>query len=117
MYAGAAGWFGYDVFHLNKVERNGGDGLVLDATLVEGSMDTCIAIRTMLINNGIVYLQAGGEIVHDSDETEEWMETMNKLAANLHCLELAEKRFQGKTSIKPVREIIAEETAKYSKST
>ena len=108
VYAGAAGWFGYDALHLNKVERDGGDGLVLDATLVEGPMDTCIAIRTMLINNGNAYLQAGGGVVYDSGETEEWMETMNKLAANLHCLELAEKRFQGKINIQSVRELIAE---------
>lgn len=117
VYAGAAGWFGYDVLQLNKVERDGSDGQVPDCTLVEGPMDTCIAIRTMLIKDGNAYMQAGGGIVYDSDETEEWMETMNKLGANLHCLELAEKRFHGKTSIKSVREIIEEEAAKYNTST
>lgn len=53
-------------------------------------------------------MQAGGRIVYASDETEEWMETMNKLAASLRCLKLAEKRFEGRTSVKSVEEIIEE---------
>ena len=37
----------------------------------------------------------GGGIVFDSDPYDEWMETMNKLAANIHCIASAEERFGG----------------------
>ena len=53
--------------------------------------DTCIAIRTMLFKDGVVYLQAGGGIVWDSNEEEEYQETVNKLAANVRTLEKAEQ--------------------------
>lgn len=43
------------------------------------------------INEFIAYLQAGGGIVFDSDPTEEYEETMNKCAANMRCIEQAEK--------------------------
>ena len=56
-------------------------------------MDTCIALRTMLVKDGFAYLQAGGGIVYDSDEYDEWIETMNKLGANMRCIELAEKEY------------------------
>jgi anthranilate synthase component 1 len=111
VYAGAVGWFGYDVVRSEKLQQGGSASLDFNA-VVEGPVDTCIAIRTMLVKNGVAYLQAGGGIVYDSDETEEWMETMNKLAANLRCLELAEKRFEGRTSVKSVEEIIEEERRK-----
>jgi len=111
VYAGAVGWFGYDVVRSEKLQHGGSASLGF-SVLVEGPVDTCIAIRTMLVKNGVAYLQAGGGIVYDSDETEEWMETMNKLAANLRCLELAEKRFEGRTSVKSVEEIIEEERRK-----
>lgn len=53
-------------------------------------MDTCIAIRTMTFKDGAAYLQAGGGIVFDSEEHEEYVETINKLGANVKCLEEAE---------------------------
>jgi len=56
-----------------------------------GVMDTAIAIRTMVINKGIVYLQAGGGIVYDSVPHDEYVETMNKLAATIHAVEQAGK--------------------------
>ena len=93
-YAGAVGWFAYDQVQNGKQ--------------VEGPVDTCIAIRTMLARHGVAYLQAGGGIVYDSDEFEEWLETMNKLGANLRCIELAERRFGGKVGEKTVEYIIAE---------
>lgn len=103
VYAGAVGYWGYD----------------------PDSMDTCIALRTMTLKDGVAYLQAGivspfrrapphfrrvstppfsrtaqlirwwagGGIVFDSDPYDEWMETMNKLAANIHCITSAEERF------------------------
>ncbi|KAL2128518.1 hypothetical protein VTI74DRAFT_9078 [Chaetomium olivicolor] len=105
IYAGAAGWFAYDVVRLD--EKNDGK-VVLD----EGQMDTCIAIRTMLVKDGVAYLQAGGGIVFDSEKTEEWMETMNKLAANLRCIELAEQYYGEGAGTKSVQEIIEEERKK-----
>jgi anthranilate/para-aminobenzoate synthase component I len=44
------------------------------------SSQTCIALRTMLIRDGVAYLQAGGGIVFDSDPLEEYEETINKLS-------------------------------------
>ncbi|GAA5868817.1 hypothetical protein JCM8547_002836 [Rhodosporidiobolus lusitaniae] len=62
------------------------------------SMDTCIAIRTMVfkqeegMEEGVnkIFLQAGGGIVFDSVEEDEYVETINKLGANVRCLEQVE---------------------------
>jgi anthranilate synthase component 1 len=43
-----------------------------------GDADTAIAIRTAIIQDGRLYVQAGGGVVHDSDPQAEWEETMNK---------------------------------------
>ena len=67
LYAGAVGHFGFD-----------------------GSLDTCIAIRTLVIKDGIAYAQAGGGIVADSRPEDEFDETENKLGAVLRALEVAE---------------------------
>lgn len=107
IYAGAAGWFGYDIVRVDD-KASSEDRIYVD----EGPMDTCIAIRTMLVKDGVAYMQAGGGIVFDSDETDEWMETMNKLSANLRCVELSEKYFGNGVSTKTVEEIIAEERRK-----
>ena len=53
-------------------------------------MDACIAIRTMLFKDGVAYLQAGGGIVFDSVEEDEYVETLNKLRGNSMTLEAAE---------------------------
>ncbi|KAK5662232.1 hypothetical protein OQA88_8137 [Cercophora sp. LCS_1] len=103
IYAGAAGWFAYDLVRVEK------DGQVVTD---EGQMDTCIAIRTMLVKDEVAYLQAGGGIVFDSEKTEEWMETMNKLAANLRCIELAEKYYGDGLGSKSVQDIIEDERKK-----
>ncbi|KAF7189800.1 Anthranilate synthase component 1 [Pseudocercospora fuligena] len=79
VYAGAVGYFGY-----NSVNPATGEER-------EGAMDTCIALRTMMTKGGVAYLQAGGGIVFDSDEGEEYEETINKLAANMRCIEQAER--------------------------
>lgn len=99
VYAGAVGYFGY-----NGVDENGDH--------VDGAMDTCIALRTMMYKDGVAYLQAGkfsiyinrfdmqsltwfigGGIVFDSDEYDEWMETINKLGANMSCIKSAEELY------------------------
>ena len=81
VYAGAVGYFGYNNVAL--------DGL----TIVDGAMDTCIALRTMVVKDQVAYLQAGGGIVFDSDPYDEYVETLNKLGANIQCIKGAEKRY------------------------
>lgn len=55
-----------------------------------GNMDTCIALRTMVLVGHTVYLQAGAGIVYDSVPEKENEETMNKAMGLLRALELAE---------------------------
>jgi anthranilate synthase component I len=55
-----------------------------------GELDTCIAIRTLVLRDGVAYLQAGGGIVADSDPADEHQECLNKLAALERAIELAE---------------------------
>ncbi len=56
-----------------------------------GNMDTCIAIRTMILKNGKAYVQAGGGIVFDSVPENEYQETVNKSRALFRAVELAER--------------------------
>lgn len=58
LYAGAVGYFSY-----NK------------------NMDTCIAIRTVVVKEGYAYIQAGGGIVYDSHPESEYQESLNKAKA------------------------------------
>ncbi|MGH7783453.1 MAG: chorismate-binding protein, partial [Candidatus Binatia bacterium] len=55
-----------------------------------GNMDTCIAIRTLVLENGEVTIQAGAGIVADSVASLEFEETVNKAAALLKAVEIAE---------------------------
>lgn len=54
-----------------------------------GNMDTCIAIRTMVVTEDKVYIQAGAGIVADSDPTKEFEETRNKAGALVEALSVA----------------------------
>ena len=54
-------------------------------------LDTCIAIRTLVLRDGVAYLQAGGGIVADSDPGEEHQECLNKLGALEAAIDLAEQ--------------------------
>ena len=54
-------------------------------------MDTAIAIRTAVIKDGLLHVQAGAGIVADSVPTSEWEETMNKGRALFRAAELAER--------------------------
>ncbi|KAH8687843.1 anthranilate synthase-like protein component I [Tricladium varicosporioides] len=80
VYAGAVGYFGY-----GSVDSKGKE--------TEGEMDTCIALRTMMMKDGVAYLQAGGGIVFDSDPYEEYIETINKLKANTTTISVAEAAY------------------------
>ncbi len=67
VYAGAVGYFGFN-----------------------GDMDTAIAIRTILLKNGVAHIQVGAGIVFDSVPQKEWEECNNKAAAVLRAIEAAE---------------------------
>ncbi len=67
IYAGAVGYLGFN-----------------------GDMDLAIAIRTAIVKDGQLHVQAGAGIVADSDPAAEWQETQNKARAVLRAAELAE---------------------------
>ncbi|MFN4099946.1 MAG: anthranilate synthase component I [Pararhodobacter sp.] len=46
-----------------------------------GEMDFCIALRTAVLKDGVMYTQAGGGVVYDSDPEAEWQESVNKAKA------------------------------------
>jgi anthranilate synthase component I len=62
-YAGAVGYFGFD-----------------------GDLDCCIALRSVLLQGGQAYVQAGAGIVADSDPANEYEETINKAKAVLEAI-------------------------------
>ncbi|MFP8488276.1 anthranilate synthase component I [Gracilimonas sp. Q87] len=66
IYAGAVGYFDFS-----------------------GNMDTCIAIRTMVVTGNKAYIQAGAGIVADSDPVKEFEETQNKAGALIQALNVA----------------------------
>jgi anthranilate synthase component 1 len=55
-----------------------------------GDMDVAIALRTGVIKDDVLYVQAGGGIVADSVPASEWQETQNKARAVLRAAELAQ---------------------------
>lgn len=57
-----------------------------------GNMDTCIALRTIVIHDETAYIQAGAGLVADSVPENEWNETLNKARGLLKAIELAEGR-------------------------
>jgi anthranilate synthase component I len=54
-----------------------------------GNLDSCIALRTMVVKNGVAHVQAGGGIVADSTPEGEYQESVNKSKALLAALEAA----------------------------
>jgi len=78
-YAGAVGYFGDS-----------------------GDMDTCIAIRTIVVRGDQVYVQAGAGIVADSDPAREYEETLNKAEALAEAVRLTE-RAEGMHSVRAPR--------------
>ena len=67
-YAGALGYVGYD-----------------------GNMDTCIMLRTALLKDGRIHIQAGAGVVADSVPTSEYQETLSKSSALLKAVAVAEQ--------------------------
>lgn len=71
---------------LEPVRRGVYGGAILYADQA-GNLDSCIAIRTMVIHKGRAYVQAGAGIVADSDPESEYQECMNKASALLRAAE------------------------------
>ncbi|HON22586.1 MAG TPA: chorismate-binding protein, partial [Syntrophales bacterium] len=59
-----------------------------------GNMDFGITIRTMLLKNNHIYVQAGAGIVADSDPETEYRETLSKAAGMLRAIRLAASNFE-----------------------
>ena len=60
-----------------------------------GSMDTCIALRTVVVSGGRAYVQSGAGIVADSDPEKEFEETINKARGMLVSIEMTTERVSG----------------------
>jgi anthranilate synthase component 1 len=56
-----------------------------------GGMDTAIALRTMIVKDGVISMQAGGGIVADSTPEGEYAESLHKMRGPLRAIELAEE--------------------------
>ena len=59
-----------------------------------GNLDSCIAIRTLVVRGSKGYIQAGGGIVADSVPENEYMETVNKSRALIRAINLAQRGFE-----------------------
>jgi anthranilate synthase component 1 len=59
-----------------------------------GNMDTCIALRTVVIHDDTAYVQAGAGIVADSDPATEYQETLNKARGLLSAIQITKQRLQ-----------------------
>jgi len=57
-----------------------------------GNMDTCIALRTIVVQDGVAYVQAGAGIVADSKPELEYQETLNKALGLQRAIEITEQR-------------------------
>jgi anthranilate synthase component 1 len=75
---------------LEPLRRGVYGGSILYADFA-GNLDSCIAIRTMLLKNQRAYLQSGGGIVADSDPQKEYQESVNKAQALLRAVEKARR--------------------------
>lgn len=73
----------------NEPTRRGIYGGTIGYLDFTGNIDTCIAIRTAVIKNGVAYVQAGAGIVADSDPKAENQECLNKAAAVLGAIATA----------------------------
>ena len=76
-----------------EAHRRGSYAGAIGYVLPGGLMDTCIAIRTLVLQDGIARLQAGAGIVADSDPAAEHHECLAKLAALEAAIDLAEEEF------------------------
>jgi len=74
---------------LETVKRGIGYGGAAGYISAEGAVDTCIILRTALFKDGMIYAQAGGGVVADSDPDAEYEETLHKSGAQRRAAEEA----------------------------
>lgn len=72
-------------------EKRGIYGGTVGYFSANGTMDTCIVLRTAIVKDGTMYVQAGGGVVADSDPESEYMETVFKSAALFRAAEEAQR--------------------------
>ena len=73
-------------------EKRGPYGGAVGYFSYSGNMDTALVLRTGIYKNGIMYVQAGGGIVSDSDPRDEYEETLHKAGALFRAMDRAEGR-------------------------
>ena len=73
-------------------EKRGPYGGAVGYFSFSGNMDTALVLRTGIYKDGIMYIQAGGGVVADSNAEDEYMETRHKAGALLRAIDLAEGR-------------------------
>ena len=78
-----------------ETERRGLYGGAIGYLSANGDMDTCIALRTALVKDGEIVIQAGGGVVADSDPEAEFEESNNKAKALIRAAEEAVRFFSG----------------------
>ncbi len=61
----------------------------------QGNMDMAITIRTAIIKDEVLYIQAGGGFVADSDPELEWKESLNKGRASFKAVEMVQQKLKG----------------------
>jgi anthranilate synthase component 1 len=76
-------------------ERRGIYGGCIGYIGANGEMDTCIALRTAIIKDGVLFVQAGGGVVADSDPEAEYQESRNKARALIRAAEEAVQFYAG----------------------
>ncbi|MDQ0337651.1 anthranilate synthase component 1 [Caldalkalibacillus uzonensis] len=86
------------IAELEKEVRHGYSGAIGYFSFT-GNMDACISIRTIFMQEGKAFIQAGAGVVADSVPELEWKETRNKARALLVAIQLAEQIFQGEGHI------------------
>jgi anthranilate synthase component 1 len=81
-----------EVIDAIEPHRRGPYGGAVGYVDYRGNMDTCIALRTMVVKDGVVYVQAGCGVVADSDPGAEYEETLNKARALIAAIEMTVQR-------------------------
>ena len=79
---------------INELEglRRGHYGGAVGYFSFTGNMDTCITIRTILMKDGMAYLQGGAGVVADSDPETEYRESLKKIEVLGNALNAAEQQ-------------------------
>jgi anthranilate synthase component I len=78
-----------EIIEAMEPSRRGVYGGAVGYVDFSGNLDTCIALRTLMIKDGVAYIQAGGGIVADSDPKREREESINKASALIRAVTFA----------------------------